>query len=276
MTSSGEPLRHSHEEARGPAPRSARAGPLAFGPRIRKLPGVNLFSKNPTHSARARFGREVSARLEANPFIKKAAVDKAQIYYFPDYLSAEECATLIRLIDANRRPSTLLATHDDPEFRTSESCDLDRWSDEVRPIDERIALLLGIPPEHGETLQGQRYAPGQQFRAHCDYFHETEAYWPAMQTQGGQRTWTAMAFLNPVDEGGATWFPRAGIRVAPKPGLLLIWNNLLPDGSTNYDTLHEGMRVIEGTKYIVTKWFRESPWIRGVTPTYYGNGQRAT
>jgi prolyl 4-hydroxylase len=242
------------------------------------LRAVNLFSSKSGSnlSSRVRYGRDVASRLDANPFVKRAPIQNAQIYYFPNYLSQAECDTLMRLIDQNRRPSTLLATHDDPEFRTSESCDLDRWSEEVRPIDERIAHLLGIPPENGETLQGQRYAPGQQFRAHCDYFHESESYWPAMQTQGGQRTWTAMAYLNPVDEGGATWFPRAGIRVAPKPGLLLIWNNLQPDGKPNYETLHEGMRVVEGTKYIVTKWFRESAWIRGHVPTYYGDGKPAT
>ena len=226
-------------------------------------------SKSATASSnRARLNRDVTARLESNPSIRKAKVDTAQIYYHPGYLSDAECDMLIERIDANRRPSTLLATHEDPDFRTSDSCDLDRWSPEVRAIDERIADLLGIPPEHGETLQGQRYAVGQQFRAHCDYFHETEAYWPAMQKQGGQRTWTAMAYLNQVEEGGATGFPRAGIRVAPKRGLLLIWNNMLADGSPNYDTLHEGMQVLEGTKYIVTKWFRENPWLRTPIDTY--------
>lgn len=218
--------------------------------------------------ARARLHRDVTTRLESNPSVRKAKVETAQIYYHPDYLDDAECDMLIERIDANRRPSTLLATHDDPDFRTSDSCDLDRWAPEVRAIDERIADLLGIAPEHGETLQGQRYAVGQQFRAHCDYFHESEAYWPAMQEQGGQRTWTAMIYLNKVDEGGATWFPRAGIRVAPKRGLLLAWSNMQPDGTPNYDTLHEGMQVLEGTKYIVTKWFRENPWLRTPIDTF--------
>jgi prolyl 4-hydroxylase len=78
----------------------------------------------------------------------------------------------------------------------------------------------------------------------------------------GQRTWTAMIFLNDVEEGGATWFPLAGIRVKPKRGLLLAWNNMNPDGSPNVNTLHEGMAVQQGVKYIITKWFREGAWIR--------------
>jgi len=222
-----------------------------------------LRKKAPTPTqVRARFSRDVTARLDANPHLRRARNEAAQIYYFQDYLTDAECAMLMGRIDANRRPSTLLATNDDPEFRTSDSCDLDRWAPEVNAIDTRIANLLGIEPEYGETMQGQRYAPGQQFKAHCDYFHESQGYWERMRAGGGQRTWTAMAYLNEVEEGGATWFPRAGIKVAPRKGLLLIWNNMKLDGTPNYDTLHEGMAVQQGTKYIVTKWFREDVWLK--------------
>ena len=51
-------------------------------------------------------------------------------------------------------------------------------------------------------------------------------------------------------------------RVAPRKGMLLAWDNMNPDGSPNTATLHEGMAVLEGTKYIITKWFREEPWGR--------------
>jgi prolyl 4-hydroxylase len=221
---------------------------------------------------RARIGREVSERLERNPQVKRAKTEAAQMYTYPNFLSDAECDTLIDLIQSNSRPSTLLATSDDPEYRTSSSSDLYRWSDEVRTVDLRIAELLGIPEENAETLQGQRYEVNQQFRAHCDYFHETSDYWPKMKETGGQRTWTAMAYLNDVEEGGATWFPRAGIRFKPKRGTLVIWNNMGPDGTPNYDTLHEGMRVVEGTKFIVTKWFREQAWIKDYVPTYRAGG----
>jgi len=225
---------------------------------------------------RARIGREVVAKLENNPHIRRAKVENAQMFTYPDFLSEAECDMLVALIEAAARPSTLLAMHEDPEFRTSSSTDLDRWSEEIWPIDDRIANVLGLPPANAETMQGQRYTPGQQFRAHCDYFHEGAEYWDKMVEYGGQRTWTAMIYLNEVDEGGATWFPRAGVRFKPRKGLMLIWNNMMEDGTPNYDTLHEGMRVLEGTKYIVTKWFRENAWIRGHVPTYYAGGEQRT
>jgi prolyl 4-hydroxylase len=216
----------------------------------------------PPSPLRAKFGKTGVERLEAHPGAKRAKVEGADIFYIPEFLTKQECRTLITNIDASCRRSTLLTDSPDPEFRTSDSSDLDRWDPKIRAIDERVAHLLGIPLEHGETLQGQRYKPGQQFRAHHDYFHEDQSYWARMLAEGGQRTWTAMIFLNEVEAGGATWFPQAGIRMKPKPGLLLAWNNMRPDGSANPNTLHEGMAVVAGTKYIVTKWFREGPWLR--------------
>ncbi|HEX8484723.1 2OG-Fe(II) oxygenase [Sphingomonas sp.] len=211
--------------------------------------------------ARGEVGRAVSARLDANPAVTNVPIAGVQFYHHEDFLSPEQCARLIALIDIGRRPSTLLSDRAGVGFRTSDSCDMDRWSPEVRPIDESIAHLLGVDPRNGETMQGQRYDIGQQFRAHHDYFHEAEKYWADMERCGGQRTWTAMIYLNDVEEGGSTWFPQAGIRVSPKRGLLLAWNNMKLDGSPNERTLHEGMPVVEGVKYIVTKWFREGAWV---------------
>lgn len=225
---------------------------------------IKLFNKNREASPiRAEFGRTVGQRLDTLPGARRVDIQGVQVYYHDDFLDAAQCRTLIRLIDNDRRPSTLLSDRPEVDFRTSESCDMDRWSPEVRPIDEAIAALLGVDPAYGETMQGQRYAPGQHFRAHHDYFFSTESYWHRVRKDGGQRTWTAMVYLNDVEEGGATWFPQAGIRVAPKRGLLLLWNNMRADGSPNALTLHEGMPVVKGVKYIITKWFREDRWIRG-------------
>jgi prolyl 4-hydroxylase len=225
--------------------------------------GRTKTSANGADKTRERFGVSVAQRLDADPRMVKAELAAAQIYYCLDFFDDAQCGTLITMIDAYRRPSTLLSDKAGVGFRTSESCDMARYDPAVQPIDESIAAALGIPADHGETMQGQRYAPGQQFRAHHDYFHAGESYWEAMKKSGGQRTWTAMIYLNDVEEGGATWFPQAGIKIMPRRGLLLTWNNMNPDGSPNMLTLHEGMAVVEGTKYIVTKWFRERPWITG-------------
>lgn len=225
--------------------------------------GRKKLQANRADPLRARFGTAVAQRLDADPRMVKADLPAVQLYHCLDFLDDAQCERLVAMIDSSRRPSTLLSDKAGAGFRTSESCDMARQDPDVQPIDESIAAALGIPADHGETMQGQRYAPGQQFRAHHDYFHAGESYWEAMKKSGGQRTWTAMIYLNDVAEGGATWFPQAGVKILPRKGLLLAWNNMSPDGSPNPLTLHEGMAVVEGTKYIVTKWFREGPWITG-------------
>ena len=70
-----------------------------------------------------------------------------------------------------------------------------------------------------------------------------------------------MAFLNKVEEGGHTFFPEIEAAIEPEPGVLLIWNNALPDGTPNEATLHAGTPVVKGQKYVLTKWYRTRNWI---------------
>jgi prolyl 4-hydroxylase len=68
-----------------------------------------------------------------------------------------------------------------------------------------------------------------------------------------------MVFLNEPEAGGDTHFPQASIRITPKRGALIAWNNLTEAGEPNLSSLHEGCPVEAGMKYIVTQWYREHP-----------------
>jgi prolyl 4-hydroxylase len=206
-------------------------------------------------------GIAVKERLLANPKVMQIPATGLDIFIARDFLDARECAGLIALIDSNRVPSRLLAAGSDPEFRTSESCNLDPTNKLVKQIEAKLTNLTGIDPRHGETIQGQRYAVGQQFKQHCDFFIERQSYWGLMQKTGGQRTWTAMIFLNTPEGGGHTYFAHAAVKATPRTGHLLIWNNLNAEGQGNNYSLHQGMPVTAGVKYIITKWHRERPWI---------------
>ncbi len=209
----------------------------------------------------AEIGRSTAARLARNPAVEIVNGVGLDLYVYQNFLSPEECAALIAMIDADRVPSQVLATNDDPEFRTSESCNLDRWHPFVDGIDRRICTMMGMKPRLGETLQGQRYAIGQQFKAHHDFFHVAEHYWPQQRKSGGQRSWTAMIYLDEPEGGGDTWFSQAGLQVSPRAAMLLAWNNMDRSGNPNPQTLHESLPVTAGLKNIVTKWFRERYWL---------------
>lgn len=189
-------------------------------------------------------------------------VDGLELYVVRDFLTARQCAQLIGIIDANRVPSPVVADAPMPAYRTSETCYLYPAEPAVAAVETALAALTGIDPVFGELLQGQRYAVGQQFKPHHDYFHTEQNYWQEQVVMGGQRTWTAMAFLNEPEAGGRTDFPTARLTLTPRTGNLLIWNNMDELGAPNDATLHQGMPVERGVKYILTKWYRERPWCR--------------
>jgi prolyl 4-hydroxylase len=213
-----------------------------------------------TDLQRASISQAIVQRLMAFPGAFKVPAVNLEIFVLRDFLTAEECTGLIERIDAKREPSTVLGPHSDPDYRTSESCNLDPKDRLVRQVEKKITGLMGIVPSHGETIQGQRYAIGQQFKAHHDFFFTGADYWEQQQTIGGQRTWTAMIFLNKPEAGGQTYFPKAGVKITPRAGNLLALNNMDMAGQPNDFSLHQGLPVEAGVKYIITKWYRERPW----------------
>jgi len=211
-------------------------------------------------SALARFGESVRRRLRADPAVWEAPVDKAEVFAMTGFLEAAECARFMAMVDEVARPSPVFDDVRDGQYRTSYSGDVDPSDPFVRMIERRIDDLLGLPNAHGETVQGQRYMPGQQFHAHRDWFDPAEPYWDEQAARGGQRSWTAMIFLNDVAEGGETTFPDLGMSITPQQGTLLAWNNMRLDGTPNFETLHAALPPVSGTKYVITKWYRARPW----------------
>ncbi len=199
----------------------------------------------------------VVRQLATLPGAQRVPTPKLELVTVRGFLDADICAALIQRIDARRRPSDIANDVGIANFRTSETCDLDPADPVVAALDARICAALGLDPAAAEPIQGQRYAPGQEFRPHTDTFTPGTADYFRYCADKGQRTWTAMIFLNTPEDGGATRFKTLGKTIQPETGKLLAWNNLLPDGTPNDATLHQGMKVRKGTKYIITKWFRE-------------------
>ncbi|WP_306089124.1 prolyl hydroxylase family protein [Qipengyuania flava] len=205
-------------------------------------------------------GESSSARLLERQGMQRLPSDKAELLQLRAFVTPDLAARLIELIEQDRRPSTLADAGDDRYFRTSETCDLNAAEPAVRSLEEQLFALNGIDPAHGEPLQGQRYDVGQEFKPHCDYFNPGGADWNRYCSVAGQRTWTFMIYLNEVEAGGATRFKALGKTFQPEVGKLLCWNNRRPDQRENPNTIHHGMKVRRGRKYVITKWYREKPW----------------
>ncbi len=189
-----------------------------------------------------------------------------QIYVQEEFLNDKECTDLIKEINNNLQPSSVANPEDRvivSDYRTSSSASFNYRETTVgRDLDLKIARYLGLDPFVGEWVQGQKYLPGEYYKEHHDFF------WPFTKEKRtytewmGQRTWTLMIYLNDVEEGGETYFKHLDLKIKPKAGKAIFWNNLFINGWPNFKTKHEACPPIKGDKYIVTKWFRSWPLIR--------------
>jgi prolyl 4-hydroxylase len=192
-----------------------------------------------------------------HPGLQRVPTDKLQLYTIDDCLGPDECDALIEVINKHLRPSTVTTESTDKYFRTSRTCDLNALQDPlVAMIDEKIARTLGIRRKYAEPNQAQRYDVGQQFKAHTDYFEPGTDEFAEFGGERGNRTWTFMVYLNEGMKGGGTRFLAIDKTFEPRKGQAVVWNNLYPDGTPNYNTLHSGLPVLEGHKIITTMWFR--------------------
>lgn len=198
--------------------------------------------------------------LLAEKGMRKVPTDRLDLFYCPQFLPAPLCERLVKLIDRDRRPSTIADANGDNYFRTSETCDLASSESAVIDLETRLFALNRINAAHGEPVQGQRYDVGQEFKPHTDYFEPDGPDFRKFCTVSGNRTWTFMIYLNEVASGGGTRFKTIKKTFQPETGTLVCWNNKRADGRFNPNSLHHGMKVRAGMKYVITKWYRERPW----------------
>lgn len=186
---------------------------------------------------------------------------KPRVAVVDGLLSADEC----RLLIASSQPHLRGSQTVDPEtglpialpLRTSSDASLDPVLEDValRCVQLRICAAAGIDLPHAEHLIVLRYEPGQQYRPHRDYL--PPATIERDRPQAGNRARTICVYLNDVEAGGETEFPVAGLKLAPKAGSAVLFDNLDADGAPDPDSLHAGLPVERGVKWLATLWLRQ-------------------
>jgi prolyl 4-hydroxylase len=186
-----------------------------------------------------------------------------RIVVLDNFLSPQECDGLCQEALPAFAPARVVDEHEHAvhaaQFRSNDSAQLPASrSALVGRIEARIERLTGWPSAFCETLQVQRYAQGQDYRPHHDFFDKGSAAHEAAEAHGGQRLATLILYLKEPEAGGATYFANLGVRIAPRKGSALFFT--YPDPGSNSGTLHGGEAVLAGEKWIATQWFRERAW----------------
>jgi len=183
-----------------------------------------------------------------------------RVVVFANLLSDAECDEIVQLASARLARSETVQTETGSsevnEARTSEGMFFERGEHPVcARLEARIAALLSWPIENGEGLQVLRYRPGAEYKPHYDYFDPAQPGTPSILKRGGQRVASIVCYLNTPTRGGATIFPDVQLDVAPVKGNAVFFSYDRPHPATR--SLHGGAPVIEGEKWVATKWLRE-------------------
>ena len=178
---------------------------------------------------------------------------------FRSLLTPKECAYLSTMAEPQLRPSFVTNPQTGAQMphpiRTSSGMSFGPTQEDlvIWRINERIARASGTAIDCGEPLHILRYAPGQEYKPHTD----------SMPGEANQRAWTVLVYLNDDYQGGETVFPKVGLEVRGTAGDALIFHNVTADGRPDPASLHAGLPIVSGVKWLATRWIRTGryhPW----------------
>lgn len=145
------------------------------------------------------------------------------------------------------------------ELRTNSSMAFNRARMDIAIylVELDMTHLARAPVGTAEGMALLRYGVGEEYKPHFDYINPHARDAQHQFQQRGQRVKTIFAYLNDVEGGGETEFPRLGVRIAPRRGGGVLFRNVDLDGRPDSASLHAGCPVTSGEKWLATLWIRE-------------------
>jgi prolyl 4-hydroxylase len=201
----------------------------------------------------------ISKTIKSSKYQENLLSENPKIIYIKNFINNNEMKHLISLADELKKPSTI-DTRDDPaaiinDVRTSKSAHLGKSRDNiVTAIENRACEYVGLSTEYLEPMQIAVYESGQKYNPHFDFFSADSS-----EIIKGNRNVTVLIYLNdlPIGAGGNTFFPKLNLRIKPKAGDAIYFENM-KNGEVDYSTMHAGEAIIGNhKKYAMNVWFRE-------------------
>jgi prolyl 4-hydroxylase len=188
-----------------------------------------------------------------------------EIWEVYNIFTPAECDTIIRL--AEKEGFEIGKVNDDNnrsgveyKRRISKVSWLEDNIDEVimnfAKLTEKIS---GLPLYNQELTQVAKYERGGYFREHNDSCDERVPRCRMNNSITGGRKSTLLVYLNDDYEGGETKFPRIHLTIKPERGKGIFFINVDVNRKIEYYSLHGGLPVRKGRKYICTKWTHVRP-----------------
>tara|TARA_B100000405_G_scaffold146539_1_gene102309 strand:+ start:573 stop:2054 length:1482 start_codon:yes stop_codon:yes gene_type:complete len=202
--------------------------------------------------------------------------ENPNVYTIDSFLTESECKYITESASKSLRDSVVSAATGGVASagRTSKTTWLCYRRDPLlKNIAERSAsvfknLLPHVEWKNFEQLQIVKYQKGQEYRWHWDAYDFDSERGKRCTAERGQRLYTILFYLSDVEEGGETGFRDISdstnvkpLKITPQIGKALVFQNVI--GKTNRrdpKSLHAGLPVLKGEKWIANFWLRELPF----------------
>lgn len=173
---------------------------------------------------------------------------------YKNILNIEECEALIGEFTKFKIAQTL-GGELEFKYRKAQVGLYELESELIKKVREIISIKTNTDIQNQETpISFVKYEKGDEYKEHYDSYGNLKDF---PNVESGDRVKTAILYLNDNYVGGETKFSFENIKIKSSAGDLLVWDNLNKDGTLNRRTLHSGLSIIEGTKYIIVVWIRE-------------------
>ena len=179
--------------------------------------------------------------------------NKPLIFTIDNILTAEECNLIIEKCK-DKMERAQIGTGDKSKIskiRTGSSHFIKYLDDpELFEIFKKISLLLKKPGRNFDPFfQVIHYNPGEEYNVHIDPSVDR------MKTENIiHRKFTVLAYLNNVDGGGETEFPNLGLKIQPKQGRIVYFDNYNKKNVCQ-DSRHRSLPVERGEKWAFNLWY---------------------
>jgi len=227
------------------------------------------------------------ARLDANTNQSSWAsiastwqvLHKHGLYFIPDFMSENDADSIVeRLKDLPTHFSNIYhGNFLKCEFRKSTTWDITTDYDVLpKSAREEIGSLTNSNLADFEVTQAARYHPGDFYSEHfddgpCNHLSNgtnveglnsdrmhNAFFINSACDDTPRRSGTFLVYLTGSKEGigGATYFPRLGVRVPAQKGGAIFFRPTHPDGTLDPMLLHAAEGLESGEKYVIQQWIR--------------------
>jgi prolyl 4-hydroxylase len=179
---------------------------------------------------------------------------------YPNFITRDDAKYILKMAEYNYEDSVVVGGENTEGIRKSQTYWLSKDDPVAKKIIQKVCYIDGYNTEQAEDIQVVKYEPNGYYNEHHDSCCENDDKCEEFQKEGN-RIVTMVIYLNDNFEGGATQFPKINKKFKPKKYSGILFYPMNKNGDKCHEnSLHAGMPITKGQKYIANVWIRDKKY----------------